>query len=334
MVKKKDFKHLRSIKINVENQTGQIMTFKFLERIFERFILNEFFIKVICGLKGYNLYTFDFTFPKSSITKVKVRKSFSKKKRSKILMVKDLIREKIKLACRNYLILKYYQLNERERRKFINTHVWGVGPGEKWHQQIKSFYTSYDEFLDIRKSLIRGILAMIRGILAIRIDEYDKVVEIGTGNGWFLDVLSKKIRSAVRFIGLDLNKKTIKQTKLDYKHNKKLEFICSDVFHFAKKASFKKAVVVSCFVLEYFSKKELVDFCRLLIKNSPCFLAILERVNIKHKNKEASVPVGNFSYSHNYEAVFAKTGMEKRYTHRKVAQNDPRYLNLTAIFKV
>lgn len=273
---------------------------------------------IACFIKGYNLYNFKFGFARPALNNLQ-ETAVKNRKLS--------LNEKIDSVCKFYLSSKYYSLKEMERKRFLANYIWGANPGREWHWAIEAFYTSHDKFAKRRESLINGILSL-------KADEYDTVVEIGTGNGWFLNMLSKRIDRNINFIGLDLNGQIIEKVKHRYKDNKNLDFKCADIQSFTRDNSIAGKILVTCAVLEYFSFEELTSFCRLLKKTPPCYLAILERVRIDHGNKESSVPIGDFSYSHDYKTIFGRLGIEEFYSHKGTCEDDPGCFDLSAIFKI
>ena len=237
------------------------------------------------------------------------------------------IRLKINSACIHYLTSKYYYtLDEEERRRFLISNIWGAAPGGNWNRALEEVYASRPEFTEVREPLIDAIVSLGD-------DEYDGVIEIGTGNGWFLDLLSKKIDRNIPFIGLDLNRETIERTRSRYGKSRKLEFVCSDILSFTKTESLTHKLLVTCFVLECFSPEELVGLCALLKREAPCHLAIIERVNSTHEAEALSKPIGGFSYSHDYEMILKRAGIEKQYSRKDTAKNPGSNFNLTAVFK-
>lgn len=294
---------------------------KIIRKIMDYFFAKSYFYlgALCCIFKGYNLYNFSFNFKEPSLGGAE---ACTKKNNNS-----SLVNDRINLACKIYLSSKYYKLGEKERRNFIGSRIWGSHAGKNWHTEIEKIYISHGRFIEDRKNLIDSMLSL-------KADDYDRIIEIGTGNGWFLDILSKKINNNIEFIGMDLNPEIIEMAKTKYKDNVRLHFLCSDINKFVKAGIIKRSVIVSCFVLEYFSSQELVAFYEILKNNAPCYLAIIERVSIKHKNKRESMPIGDFSYSHDYERIFESFGMRNLYCRKEAIKNEDSCFNITALFKI
>lgn len=268
-------------------------------------------------LKKNALIDLEFSFNKPTL----IQKSKPEQKKNRLFIIK----KEIKSACFKYLFSEYYQLGENERKKFLKNKIWGAKAGRKWHYQMARLYDSYSGLVVNRKALIKGIKYL-------RQADYDKIIEIGTGNGWFLDFLSKKIKGRIKFFGLDLDKKTIARANIKYRKNKRVEFVYSDIYKFSQKTTLKKAIILSCFVLEYFSFEEICNFCQFLKKEQAGYLAIVERKKVKQKIN--SVPVSDFSYSHRYEKIFSKLNFKKMYLEKGKREDLVDYINITAVYKV
>src|SRR3990170_2102587 len=170
-----------------------------------------------------------------------------------------------------------------------------------------------------RKELRSPREKLINLIRSLDPELYDGVIELGTGNGWLLNRLSKKMARKRPLTGLDLNEHTILRDRAKYKKNKSLRFLCSDLPTYAKRHTLKRKLLISCFVLEFFSHRELIKLCKLLRTNAQNYLAIIERIDSPHKVRQETKPIGGFSYSHDYERIFKKYGIQKMYTHEDTA---------------
>ena len=309
-------------------------------------MVNLWLGKTIASLKGYRLenYPFDFTggnFQGNKSGKTDAAWKLMSEIRMKGLSPRRLLRLiilaptilfilarlKINAFVTAYLTSNfYYTLPETKRRNFLMKNIWGGKPGRNWNRALENVYANSKDFRAPREQLIRVIRSLDPGL-------YDGVIELGTGNGWFLNHLSKKMARKFPLTGLDLNQHTILRDRAKYKKNKSLRFLCSDLPTYAKRASLKRKLLISCFVLEFFSHRELIKLCKLLRTNASNYLAIIERIDSPHKVKQKSKPIGGFSYSHDYERIFKKYGIQKMYTHEDTAQNPGSNMNLTALFK-
>jgi hypothetical protein len=269
-----------------------------------------------CFLKKYDLYNFDFDFS---------RPVFDQQDAGKNKDDFSWFARKMRSVSSFYLTSRYYQMKDGEREQFLQDCIWGGRTGENWHRQIEDLYAAREDFLMARKDLVDGILSLPPESCA-------GIVEMGAGNGWFLDLLTRKIQRDIRFTGLDLSEETTQRARVKYRDNPRLDFQCARLSEFAKRSSLRGTVIAVCFVLEYFSKKELGELADLLKKHAPCYLAMFERVHADSPGGRGSFPIGWFSYSHDYEKVFKASGMKEIYSKLDPSGSD-QISNLTAIFQ-
>ena len=309
-------------------------------------MVNLWLGKCIATLKGYTLenYPFDFTgdnFHRDKsgktdaawklINEIHLR-GLSPRRLTRLILLSPtilyiLVRLNINAFVTTYLTRNfYYTLPETKRRDFLMKNIWGGNPGKNWNRALETVYANRKEFRSPREKLINLIRTLDPEL-------YDGVIELGTGNGWLLNRLSKKMARKRPLTGLDLNKHTILRARSRYKKNKSLRFLCSNLPTYAKRTSLKRKLLISCFVLEFFSHRELIKLCKLLRTNAQNYLAIIERIDSPHKVRQETKPIGGFSYSHDYERIFKKYGIQKMYTHEDTAQNPGSNMNLTALFK-
>lgn len=292
-------------------------------------------------IRNYTLnnYSFDFVALTSSdmrslqlLKKIQPVKSLrTLYKNSKIIIpnlstfVSITINLKVKYAVMHYLTTKYYyQLSEKKRESFLINRIWGNLPGSKWHQALETVYSQQKKFIHARMPLIR----MIKWL---KPQAFNGIIEVGSGNGWFLNELSKKIDRKISFVGIDVNQHTVARAKNKFKQNKKLTFVTSDLNTYSKTHSLKGKLIVFCFVLEYFSTAELKKLYKLLKNHSASYCALIERVANKKFLREA--PIGGFSYSHDYLKIFTDAGLSIE-AKNQAASNDDHFYNLTALLKI
>lgn len=311
--------------------------------------IDHFLGMIWCNLRKYALYNYDYNFVANRINIGRYQNSLAlinKIRTHKLLKtikaadIKELLTNlpaliylyliiKTNTASINYLSSKYYyDLPEDKRKQFLIGHYWANTPGAAWHQALEEVYSKRREFVRIRYPLIKCITNF-------RQQKLDGVIEIGSGNGWFLNLLSHKIKSSLPLIGLDINRQTVNRARQRYKTNPKLDFICGDLNTYIKNRSVSlvNKLIITCNVLEYFSTAELTAIAQLLIRYQPCYLAIFERVSFPHA-AAISYPIKTFSFSHNYVKFFEKFGLDAMYIHKETAKNAPNFFNLTALFQV
>lgn len=306
-----------------------------------------FWGKVWCFLHKYTLenYDYDFTGDKyqlqqyqdllSLIKKIRQNKSLrhittanmTRLTKNLPALLRLYIGLKINKACIDYITKKYYfRLGEDKRKLFLKHRIWGSLPGRRWHEALQTVYQENPDFLKVRQPLIKSILELNK-------QDYNGIIEIGSGNGWFLNILSQKINHPVKILGLDLNPQTVKQAQHAYK-NTGLRFECADLVTYSKNNPhfLTNKLIVSCFVLEFFSEAELSVLAEILNKNAPCYLAILERAS-RQQTTSGSLPIDGFSYTHAYVKFFESRGLKKISSSRIIDKNSPDFINLTAMFK-
>jgi len=309
-------------------------------------MVNLWLGKIIATLKGYTLENYPFDFTGDNFRRDKSGKTdaawkllngirtrgLSPRMLLRLILLSPtilliLVRLNINAFVTAYLTRNfYYTLPETKRRDFLMKNIWGGNPGKNWNRALETVYANRKEFRSPREKLINLIRSLDPEL-------YDGVIELGTGNGWLLNRLSKKMARKRPLTGLDLNEHTILRARSKYKKNKSLRFLCSDLPRFAKRHTLKRTLLVTCFVLEYFSRSELRDLVSLLKSHTPCTLAILERVRKSDRKNQSSLSLGNFSYSHNYVEIFSKLGLQTMTSISRVSEVNPRERNLIAIFQ-
>ena len=91
-----------------------------------------------------------------------------------------MIRKKI---CR-----QYYSKPDGEIRRLNREQFWGASTGRQWHQAKREIYSDPGRFLRVR-----GILVTQLSELLSEDPCYDTIIEIGTGNGMFIDISVQKV---------------------------------------------------------------------------------------------------------------------------------------------
>ncbi|OGV90861.1 hypothetical protein A2783_02850 [Microgenomates group bacterium RIFCSPHIGHO2_01_FULL_45_11] len=226
-----------------------------------------------------------------------------------------------------YLKSRYYHLPERKRRQILLKKIWGGKAGSIWHQEIKPLYNKNKLFMKTREPLLQFILSLPKS-------KYNGLIELGCGNGWFLNLLSERLPFLHKFIGLDVNQKTVRLAQTRYQTNHRLTFLTTDLNAYAKTHTLKKKVLVSCFVLEYFSTQELVRLCHLLKQHRPLSLAFIERVRQDSLKTKRSQAIGDFSFSHNYPEIFKDCGLTKLKLKRSRIPDDSDFINFVGLLMI
>jgi len=156
------------------------------------------------------------------------------------------------------------------------------------------------------------IFEMLKNELSNQTEQFNTIVEIGTGNGDVLNYLSKEFPQINRFIGIDLSTDQIELNRKKFEHNQKLEFVARDAFDWVIENGQSNTIFVSSRgVLEYFLEEHLQD---LLIKinqlGKTIFVAIEPNAAGHNFETEPKTQLyGNEpSFSHNYPHLFKSAG--------------------------
>lgn len=160
--------------------------------------------------------------------------------------------------------------------------------------------------------------------------EFKTLVEIGSGSGQMLDHLGQTVPTIDEFIGIDLSPDTIRDCQAEFT-NPKLTWVAADGDVWVRENGQPHMVFVSHRgVLEYFPQKNLESLFRFIATElSPTIFIAIEPVGIDHdldKELDSTTYGREFSFSHNYPHLFAKTGFDVHhvsfkefYTHKLVA---------------
>ena len=201
----------------------------------------------------------------------------------------------------------YNNLSDYEKSKNAKT-LWSTNDGYKW---IK-----FDQNTPIQK------IAEKRKDIFCLIEQYlyenkniDTFCEIGTGDGRYLDFLSKKLPHIQKLIGVDLNPKIIEENNKNYKTNNKLIFISGNVtakFNKIKNLSSNSILFVSFRTLTMFTQTEIEELFNFINnKKESLSIAFFEQNEIDtSKETESKTRSGIFFNSHNYNYLLKKCGLK------------------------
>ena len=105
------------------------------------------------------------------------------------------------------------------------------------------------------------IFDILKKELSNQSEEFNTLVEIGTGNGDVLNYLSSEFPKINRFVGVDLSLDQIEINNKKFNNNKRLEFVAADTFDWVKEHGQGYTIfVTSRGVLEYFLEARLQEF--------------------------------------------------------------------------
>ena len=187
-----------------------------------------------------------------------------------------------------------------------DTHrdFWRGQPPDGWYRDAERKVTevyapSYGPFVDR---------------LADRVAAHpvDRFVELGAGDGSWLDYLSHRIEGAGRFVGVDISELEITRNRARYPS---LEFVHDDIVGWARaNASPRTVYHTNSGVLEYLSERSLRQLLAILAARAKdSLLLFIEPLAPDHdlRTEPHSKPWGDeLSYSHNYPHWFEVLGLQ------------------------
>lgn len=185
------------------------------------------------------------------------------------------------------------------RKKFTKNY-WQSSMSKNWHNKRKnaSVY-DFDTFAEATCKRIEGL-------------NIDTIIEVGTGAGTLITLLSKKLHTCNKFIGIDINKQQIADNKKNYKDLTNVEFVYMNIEQYIRANNFNHTVFVSQNTLDYFEKNELEKLFLLIytkIENVVIVINTYTRnINLQDsiERKDANLKV----YDHNYYFLLQSAGYE------------------------
>jgi len=156
------------------------------------------------------------------------------------------------------------------------------------------------------------IFDLLKKELSNQSEEFNTLVEIGTGNGDVLDYLSLEFPHITCFVGIDLSQHQIEINNKKFEKNQRLEFVTADAVDWVKEHGHGNTIFVSSRgVLEYFLEQHLQEFLiQINLLGKIIFIAI-EPNGADHdfETQPNTQLYGNEpSFSHNYTRLFKNAG--------------------------
>lgn len=219
---------------------------------------------------------------------------------------------------RDVLLSKYKNSKDFETLSKIHKQYWS-GQGKEYFSS-KYNENTLEHFFIPECSFLFDIL---EEKLKTEPQEYNKLVEIGTGDGTVLDYLSSRFPRIDKFIGIDLSVNQIDANKQRFITNNKLEFVWGDAEEWVKKNVHKNTIIItSRGVLEYFTQSRLEElFGKLVTIGNIIFIAI-EPTDVKHDfnvNPNSQIYGFEGSFSHNYAQLFESSGFSIWHQSKKLS---------------
>lgn len=157
------------------------------------------------------------------------------------------------------------------------------------------------------------IFDLLKKELSNQTEDFNTIIEIGTGNGSVLNYLSSEFPEIDRFVGIDLSPEQTEINRRKYIDNKKLEFVASDAFDWIKAHGQSNSIFVTRDTLEYFLEPRLQEFFNEVHQLGNIIFISIEPNGSNHdfETQPNSQLYGNEpSFSHNYPKLFKNAGFK------------------------
>jgi len=224
---------------------------------------------------------------------------------------------------RGQLARQYYaKHDDKERRKFNREKLWGAATGARWHQAKETLLADEERFRQYYYCV--PLVSYISEWLA-QAPHFQVLCDIGTGNGLYLDHLSRQLPSIQRFIGIDLNAERIERNKVIYR-GRPLEFVHTEAIDWIRKNAKPGTLFVTVGTLAYATPNELPELLQFIQSHvAPTALALSEPVDYDTDQETESRPRGECAYSHPYPHLLRQAGFSiHRSTRALVKDKAPR----------
>ncbi|WP_417860643.1 methyltransferase domain-containing protein [Winogradskyella sediminis] len=221
-------------------------------------------------------------------------------------------------------------LSERLMRRAILKKIEKNEDHEKLAELHKTYWAKQgDDFVNNTEDNLKNIhLPAYKDVLRILMDEttnaaipFNKLVEIGTGNGSVLNYLSLEYPNIKEYIGIDLSTEQTKINQINYKTNEKLKFVGGDVLDWLEEQDQGNFVFLTFRgVLEYFTQQQLVQFFNKLNTLGNIIFFAIEPTDADHDYKEnpnSKIYGVEGSFSHNYVQLFKDSEFNIWYSEQK-----------------
>jgi SAM-dependent methyltransferase len=233
---------------------------------------------------------------------------------SKILSSEFLNHEKpISYTLINNIIIKHFYKHYEPKnpseyyRNIIKTHVWGGRTGMQWHIEEAEYDENLDKYGYWRKIQVLQIESFLMKNI-----QYKYIIEIGCGNGKYIDYISRKLGNKYQYIGIDLSYNQIEWNKERYKENTSLEFQQGDASSFKDLKQYTGALYLTFGTLSCFTKDELDSWLMSIQsdegKNAVSIAEWL--IEYDYEKEDESIPMSPSLYNHNYAVRVKKAEME------------------------
>lgn len=166
-----------------------------------------------------------------------------------------------------------------------------------------------------------------------RTREFDRLIEIGCGDGQVLDALREKMPGIDSFVGLDLNPQIIERNKAMYNDQESMTFIHGNLSEIVPLCAARNTMFFAYGgVLEYFPEAELLRIYKDLALKG-CAIAFSEPVDPDHdmETTQTSYAFGSENtFSHNHRHLLETAGWTIR-AHEQTEFSNIRWQSFIAL---
>jgi hypothetical protein len=204
------------------------------------------------------------------------------------------------------LVNKLEKINDHTTIAELNRNFWINKNATKLFLETENKFE--DEFLPNCSFMFE----LLKKELSNHSENFDTLVEIGTGNGDVLNYLFSEFPQINRFIGIDLSADQIEINNKKFHTNSKLEFVTADACDWVKEHGRSNSIFVSSDgVLEYFLENDLQEFLNEISRLDKSIFIAMEPNGADHnfETQPDTQLYGNEpSFSHNYPKLFKNAG--------------------------
>ncbi len=183
---------------------------------------------------------------------------------------------------------------------------WQGESGDTFYDTFRHRFES--SFLGPHYPLVQALAAMVSDSSA----DYQRVVEIGCGDGRVLEHLAEKLKENIpNYVGLDINEQIIAENRKRYS-DERLSFEACDVGDWFGKNAAEGTVLMSYGgVMEYLLDTELTTLFNQLRESGPAIVALVEPLygDYDPSVETVSRSMGmECSFSHNHRHLLEEAG--------------------------
>ena len=218
------------------------------------------------------------------------------------------------------VLVKKLQMSDEETTNLIDKQIydfWKSGSGLDWHIE-----TNNDDYQSTFEEQAIFTIEKISELTKSHKIKNLCLIDISTGNGNFLNFLTKEVDVATKAIGFDINNRIIKHNKQkdDFKHIEFKHGLVQEHANYILNLSRDNSI---CFVsrksLTFYNNKQFNELLALLNKvKTKVYFCLIETNNFNYKkNNETNYRDSPNFYAHNYPLIFKKNNWELMWSKKK-----------------